>query len=555
MKIQNIFLLLFVLTTFCCCKNRDNNNNVDSKKIREVYSEMNYSDSLIDRSQFDLFYKSIQADSSLIRNVNSFYSDRDYQMAWNVDGELTAPADNLYERILEHMYAERDSHRLFVRLHETWNAPKRHVPPGMEAPVHIDLLLTASYFKYAEKTYSGKVNNLGRLEWYIPKKKRDYAGMLDALLEGNTEEEPLQNNNYYHNLKQNLVKYRGIQDAGGWPTIPVSVTSLKEKDSSRSLITLRKFLFLTGDMSKPDTTSAFFDNQVSNAVSNFQQRHGRDKTGMVDKYTLEEMNITVEKRIRQIMLNMERMQWFSPPDSATDFLMVNIPEFKLHVIEKGKHQWEMKVVVGTTANRTTVFKGNISQVVLNPYWNVPESIINNEMLDKLKANADKYITSQNMEVLHKNQPIRASKIDWADPEEVEKIRIRQLPGDANSLGRYKFLFPNSFSIYLHDSPAKSLFNTDVRSFSHGCIRVAEPDKLARYLLRHDKKWSQERMEETITTNKETFIKLQNALPVYIIYFTAWVDDQGRLNFTDDIYGHDLKLEREIYGKSKPIAKN
>lgn len=550
MKYLNSIVFISIFSIFLSCKS---DKDKSAEDVREAYSEVNYSDSLIGTDQFEIFYKAINADSFLVRNINAFYSDRNSQMAWNVNGELTAAADNLYERIMEHMYAARDSQAVFVRLRDTWDKPDRYTPQGMGAPIHIDLLLTASYFKYAEKTHSGSVQNLAQLEWYIPRKKVNYADMLDMLLSGKAEEGPLQYNNYYHSLKQSLVKYRTVQDSGGFPRISPAVSAVKVNESNAAVIPLRKLLYLTGDLTKNDTASAIYDNAVADAVSLFQSRHGEEQTGVVDETTLAKMNTPVDVKIKQIMLNMERMRWFAPPDTAADFLLVNIPDYKLQVYEKGKMQWDMKVVVGTTANRTTVFKGNLNQVVLNPYWNVPVSIINEEMMEKLTDNPDSYIASQDMEVLVNNKPVQASDVDWSDAEEAKTARIRQLPGDGNSLGRYKFLFPNSFSIYLHDSPAKHLFDKEKRTFSHGCIRVAEPEKLANYLLRDIKSWSPAKVKETIATGEETFIALKKELPVYIVYFTSWVDASGKLHFRDDTYNHDQKLEREIYIQSKKAA--
>lgn len=545
MNLKSIFLLLFTAASLTCCKNIDDKKN-DSGKVREVYSELNYSDSLISAGQFNAFYKSINADSFLVRNVNSFYNDRGSQMAWSINDELTAAADNLYERIMEHMYAARDSQAVFLKLRDTWNAPLRHTPKDVSAPVFIDLLLTASYFKYAEKTYSGSVQNLARLEWYIPRKKVNYSEMLDMLLEGKSDDEPLQNNTYYHVLKKQLVKYRVIEDAGGFPRITNAVINMKVNDSNPAVTSLRKYLYLTGDLENSDTSGVIFDKTVADAVGNFQSRNGQESTGIVDAATLAKLNVPVERVIMQIMVNMERMRWFAPPDSAVEFLLVNIPDYELHAFDNNKMQWEMNVVVGTTANRTTVFRGMLSQVVINPHWNVPQSIIDNEMLEHLIDNPNGYTASQNLEVYVNNKPVKASSIDWSDPDEVQAARIRQRPGDANSLGRYKFMFPNSFSIYLHDTPAKHLFDKDKRTFSHGCIRVAKPDELANYLLRDMKDWTPDKVKEALNTGEETFINLKKPIPVYIVYFTAWVDDKGQLNLREDPYGHDKKLERELY---------
>jgi murein L,D-transpeptidase YcbB/YkuD len=258
------------------------------------------------------------------------------------------------------------------------------------------------------------------------------------------------------------------------------------------------------------------------------------------------MNIPVAERIRQIMINMERLRWFNAPDSSMDFLVVNIPAYKLLVFEKGTLSWDMNVVVGTTANRTTIFKGMLSQIVFNPYWNVPESILWNEMLTNLQSNAAGYTQSQNLEVLRGGRIIEPNSIDWNDPEEVSSVRIRQRPGDQNSLGRIKFLFPNSFSIYLHDTPAKHLFNKNDRSFSHGCIRLEDARKLAGYLLEKDRSGDDIKIDNLLSGKKEISVRLKRPLPVFIVYFTSWVDENLKLHFRHDVYNNDKLLEKEMF---------
>lgn len=212
----------------------------------------------------------------------------------------------------------------------------------------------------------------------------------------------------------------------------------------------------------------------------------------------------------------------------------------------------MNVVVGKEASKTSIFRGDLSMLVLNPYWNVPTSIIRNEIMPKLQ-NGTAYLSRNNMEVLSGNKVIDPSSVNWSKyANSIPPYNFRQKPGDKNSLGKMKFLFPNNYSIYLHDTPSKGLFNESTRAFSHGCIRLSEPRKLALYLLRNNTNWNSEKVDEVLETDEENIIKVKPTVPVYIVYFTTWVSSSGQLNFRKDIYDLDEKLSQEIFGKSGGI---
>ena len=205
----------------------------------------------------------------------------------------------------------------------------------------------------------------------------------------------------------------------------------------------------------------------------------------------------------------------------------------------------MNVVVGKSVTATTIFNENLSTIVFSPYWNVPQSIIANELLPKLK-NDSHYLNKKNMEVVKNNEVINSSKINWNLYTKGVPFVIREKPGKQNSLGLIKFLFPNSYSIYMHDTPSKGLFEKDNRAFSHGCIRLSEPLKLASYLLKSDSSITQEMMIKWMNAGKEKYVKVKPAIPVFIVYFTSWVNHKGQLNFRKDIYGLDKKLSQEIF---------
>ncbi len=230
------------------------------------------------------------------------------------------------------------------------------------------------------------------------------------------------------------------------------------------------------------------------------------------------------------------MRWM-PQEPAGKLMLVNIPEFTLHVYDGKSKVFDMAVVVGKEGHNTTTFSDKLTTIVFSPYWNIPESIVKNEVLPGIARNAS-YLESHNME-----------QYGGTDAAPL----IRQKPGDDNSLGKVKFLFPNSFNIYFHDTPAKSLFSKDQRAYSHGCIRLAEPEKLAEYLLQDDSKWTPEKIDEAMNSGDEKYVSVGKPVPVFITYYTTWVDNDGLLNFRADIYGHDKEIANKMFGPANSSA--
>jgi murein L,D-transpeptidase YcbB/YkuD len=291
-----------------------------------------------------------------------------------------------------------------------------------------------------------------------------------------------------------------------------------------------------GDLNS-DTTQTIYDENLEAAIKSFQARHGLEADGIIGKSVIDALNIPLSKRIEQIVVNMERLRWMPRSFSTeSNYLLVNIPEFMLHVYENNKKQWDCNVVVGERENKTVIFTGTLKYIVFSPHWNVPESIVKEEILPEIEKDPT-YLEKQELEITGERNGTPV---------------IRQKPGSENSLGLVKFMFPNTHNIYLHDSPAKELFKENTRAFSHGCIRVSEPVELATYLLREDPSWDQSKIIEAMNTGEEKYVTLKNKVPVYITYFTAWVDDEGRLNFRKDIYDNDARLARMIL-KSQEAA--
>jgi L,D-transpeptidase YcbB len=533
-----IIILLFV---FSSCKK-------ENKIIASTIKIQNFTDLFLDESIINNFFKTNPENENVVKEVNLFYKNRNFQYAWFNKKGMTQAVPN-FQNQLQNYSNDFDDKTLNNAQLDTLITMIKTNPNSSEVDRNqrekLELILTTTFFKYSEKAFSGINRNTRKLDWFIPREKKNFQVVLDSLVLKNENDktyEPV--NLYYSKLKEKLRLYRDIQKKGGFPIIKMDEEFLTKTESDSVLIQVKKRLVLSGVL-KSNDNNVLYTIELANAITNFQQRVGLPENGELNFKTIAEMNKTVDFRIKQMLVNMERLRWV-PVEIENDYLLVNIPEYKLHVFENKKLLWETNVVVGRAAKQTSIFKGSISRIILNPYWNVPNSIINQEILPKLKRNPN-YLSRNNMEVVSSDgKAIVASTINWKKYSKNIPFIIRQKPGNNNSLGKMKFLFPNSFNIYLHDTPSKELFDRNKRDFSHGCIRVENPKKLAMYLLRNNSTWNQEKVDKILETKNETGIAIKPNIPVYITYFTAWVDINGNLNFRNDIYNLDEELAKEIF---------
>jgi L,D-transpeptidase YcbB len=388
-----------------------------------------------------------------------------------------------------------------------------------------ELMLTNLYLFYTEKVYKGLGDSTTTaLGWLLPRKQVSYASLMDSVMSDpqvlNIDDSVLFSQ--YYKLREVLKRYREIEKHGGWNTIDLDpkVKSYKPGDTSKVILQVRERLFITGEL-KQNNKSNRYDPELVEAVKKYQLHNGNNPTEKILPEHIREMNVPVSERIKTIIVNMERCRWISPDfDRAKEYILVNIPSFKLNLVSNGKIELESPIIVGNNMTQTVIFSGMMSYIVFSPYWNVPESIIEKEVKPGIAKNKN-YLKDHDME--------------WNNGQ------VRQKPGKNNSLGLIKFIFPNSDDIYMHDTPAKSLFSKESRAFSHGCIRVGKPRTLAVLLLKDDPAWTPGKIDAAMHAGKEYTYKLKNKIPVYIGYLTAWVDSQGEINFYEDIYGRDERL--------------
>jgi L,D-transpeptidase YcbB len=354
----------------------------------------------------------------------------------------------------------------------------------------------------------------------------------------------------YAALRTVLAKYRALAAKGGWNTIPLG-ESVRPGMSDPRIPAIRARLSLTdgagGEVGAAE--GPLYGNALVEVVKRFQARQGLEGDGVIGSTTIVAMNVPVQERIKSIILAMERLRWM-PENLGQQYLIVNIAGFELRRVNAGKVEERMAVVVGKPYHRTPVFSDRIRFLEFNPYWNVPPDIAVNEELPVLRRNPAG-LSAQGFEVVRGNQVTDPSSVDWSSVGPGHfPYQLRQRPGPNNALGRVKFMFPNSHNVYLHDSPAHSLFERNVRAFSHGCIRLSRPLDLAEQVLRVGgvQGWTKDRINSVVASTKTTVVNLREPLPVHITYLTAWADE-GAANFRQDIYGHDAKLLAALEGKS------
>ena len=322
------------------------------------------------------------------------------------------------------------------------------------------------------------------------------------------------------------------------------------------ILTVRKRLITTGELTIENMGSAVFDELLVEAVKRFQNRHNLATDGVIGNKTLAAMNVPASSRIDQIIINMERYRWLKRL-SDDSLVVVNIAGFEAAAGQPGKFDVRMPVIVGKAYHKTPVFGDTIKYVDFNPFWNVPNSIARNEMLPKLKKNPD-YLGTKNMRIFLGWDPdspeLDPTIIDWSkvSKKDMNRYRIRQDPGPNNSLGTLKIIFPNEYNVYLHDTPAHDLFKQERRAFSHGCIRMGQPAEMAAWVLGEEEKgWSVTRVNEIVASQKRQVVSLNKPMPVYILYRTVFVDPEDHtLYFYEDIYGRDALLAKALMGKDR-----
>lgn len=443
-----------------------------------------------------------------------------------------------------------------------WSARLAKLRPGAQSPSEADALrfdaaLTVCLMRYISDLHIGKVNPR-HFDFGIDVEVKKYdlpeflkqnivdASIVESVL---AQVEPPYPG--YRREIQALQVYRELARKDDGEKLPPVKKSVAPGDSYPGVPKMTRLLRLVGDLpldANVPWESTAYQGALVDAVKNFQRRHGLEPDGRIDAQTVTEMNVPLSQRVRQMELTLERWRWL-PLGLRAAPVVVNIPEFRLRAYDDHlKVGLTMNVVVGNAYNHSTpIFIDNMEYVVFRPYWNVPHSIARAELLPSLAKDPDS-LTKKGFEVVDSRENVVGS--GTVPPEMLEqlhagKLFIRQKPGPKNSLGLVKFIFPNDYSVYMHDTPATTLFSKSRRDFSHGCIRLERPADMAAWVLRDNPGWTMERIQAAMNGEKQQQVNLAHPIPVLIVYGTAVVQEDGLVHFYEDIYGHDVALEKVL----------
>ena len=536
-----VYLSLLTLVLCAGCKNKSRRiwhkttagNEQSDISVRDysITKANAYNDIFLDSASFEKFIADQVTDDSLSENMRDFYNVRNFEFAWFDSNGLTEQAlgfRSFYKYSTDSVNKQLDKKLDELLLHETT------IDPADPSIVKIELQLTKRFVQFSLDTYKEEGLDERQFETFIPIKKQPVLALADSILSKKNKDTKkyASINPYYYDLKEQLAKYVEINHKNGWPSIPETKTKFTLGKIFPEIPIIKKRLFITGEFADQDTT-AMYTPGLEAALKEYQANHGISPDGKLSPALIQSLNVPVIDRIQQLLINMERMRWM-PTKKEGKLILVNIPEYMLHVSDGNTHVMHMAVVVGKEGHHTTMFADDLTEIVFSPYWNLPPSIVKNEILPAIQKNPN-YLNEKHMEIVSSN--------GGGIPA------IRQLPGENNSLGRVKFLFPNSFNIYFHDTPAKSLFDKDDRAASHGCIRLSEPVKMANYLLENSPNWTPEKIEVAMNSGVEKTVSLTHSVPVIITYYTAWVDENKKMNFREDVYGNDKIFSAKMFSNA------
>ncbi|HTP05697.1 MAG TPA: L,D-transpeptidase family protein [Nitrospirota bacterium] len=494
--------------------------------------------------------------SDCSKNVKKFYEFNGDSLWWVKGMEPTEQARQVIALLLK-----ADQKGLSVEDYDgsRWNDRLEKLKPATRQPtesdaVKFDLALTVCAMRYISDLHIGKVNPRHFAFAYdIESKKYDLAEFLkDHVVDGSdiagllAQVEPPYPG--YRRMIQALQTYLELARKDDGEQLPLVIKTIVPGDSYPGVTRLRRLLGLVGDLpadaNVPEDQTVYAGALVD-AVKSFQRRHGRDPNGRIDAQTLADLNVPLSRRVRQMQLTLERWRWL-PDLYQKARIVVNIPEFRLRAYDKDFNiRVTMKVVVGKAYDHNTpVFSDTIQYIVFRPYWEVPYSITRDEIIPHIVRDPDD-LAKNGFEIVDSRQNvILAGTVTNELLRELRagKLFIRQAPGPKNALGLVKFVFPNSYSVYMHDTPATKIFAKSRRDFSHGCIRLERPADLAAWVLRDNPGWTPERIRAAMNGSTTQRVDLAQPVPVLIVYATVIVLDDGLVHFSDDIYGHDAALE-------------
>ncbi|WP_433829084.1 L,D-transpeptidase family protein [Flavobacterium anhuiense] len=499
------FTVILGLSFFVFSFNKIENKNHTYKASNHVTVYNNQND--VDKISNDFFkrYSDLKKYKS---DVMSLYKTRTLGTIWFDEDEISEFGSVLYEK------AKKTNDLVIPYQKEIDQLFSSSSDKSTLSQTDADMLLSSLYVLYTKKSNADK-------------KRIAYDAMLKDFLNYSTIEETATVDadakveyDQYYKLQDVLKKYKRLEKSSKWkPIVPAETPykDLRPDAVSNTIAQVRTRLYLLGDL-KTDSKSDVYDRELMDAVMKYKVRNGFKPNYILAEEHINEMNVPLEDKVASLKLNMERCREISASIAASDeYVLVNVPSYELIYVKDGKVQLTSPVFVGAPLTKTTIFNGEIDRIVFSPYWTVPQSIVQNELRSKIASDPN-YLAEKNMEMING--------------------QVRQKPGPDNSLGLVKFMFPNKEDIYMHDTPSKTLFDFEKRTFSHGCINVKMAKELAVAMLKDYPEWTQAKIDKAMAGKVENSFKLSKKVPIYITYFTTLVNDKGEVGFFQDVYEKD-----------------
>ncbi len=493
--------------------------------------------------------------------LTSLYKELLFTPVWMREESISSAAKELFEYIRNDNTLNRDG-KLYqdsIILEEIANKAY-YDNKNIYAKVNLELKISQLYKAYIDYAYFGSINwgafnarisnlmvNDVNTEWVLHRPKISHTKLLSDVAFGDSLKEKFNQYSptayHYKELQKVLIKYLDIREDGGWQPVYLS-GKLTSGKYDEGVYSLRDRLRLTDDYNScmDSDEDNHYDKCLQDAVKHFQKRNGLKADGVVGKVTLKVLNESIDDKILKLRLNLDRIKWLNVRDSNRH-IIINIPDFQLYFEKDEELIQTMRVITGKPNHPTPIFSDMVEYIVLNPYWNIPKSIIQKEMIPKLMRNSNA-MARQGIEI-HTGwgrdaKKISGSSVNWSKYRYSKNMpfRFAQVPGYKNALGKVKFLFPNKFSVYMHDTPTKHLFKRLKRAFSHGCIRLHKPRELLHTFSTFNDNINFDKAKETLKGKKKKHLALNHKVPIDVIYLTAWVDYDGQLQFRDDVYHYD-----------------
>lgn len=497
----------------------------------------------------------VLAESDYAASIQEFYSNREYMEVWLFNGSLSKNGEELLEQIEDSKYdglqpSDYNLEKIYEFAINKEKENKKFRNMSSEEKVDLELLLTDGFFKLAHDLENGKVNP-ATLDpnWKFEEKETDnnYSEMLKSVAGGSSVEKAFEklypNSELYAQGKEAIKELYEIRnnDTLVWEFEPVE-GAIEVGELHSAIPALRKRLIFWGFLEPYETEDpTLFDSTMFAGLQNYQKSNGMNPDGVIGSLVAESLNNSPQNLIDIASINMERLRWMPKMDWDQEMVIVNIANYQLDYLKKVDTVFTAKVIVGKEYSESPTFTAPMSYIVFSPYWNIPESITNDEIIPSIEKNPN-YLSQKNMEVVSgSGEVVKASNVNLSKDE---GYRVRQKPGGDNSLGLVKFMFPNEYNIYIHDTPARSLFAKETRALSHGCIRIQNPDQFAKILL-NDKSWTDEKIKEAMNQQNEEVVELDRKIPVVLLYMTFWANKDGKANFRSDVYDRDAALLKAL----------